>query len=68
VGKRGGQVFILDRILWRVKNEDLTLMSFPGDFIDMSSIAVLGILLGFIIPKGKGHLSNNYFLGLHRHE
>jgi hypothetical protein len=30
VGKRGGQVFILDRILWRVKNEDLTLMPYFG--------------------------------------
>ena len=37
-------------------------------FIDISSIAVLGILLGFIIPKGKGSPSSNYFFGLHRHE
>ncbi len=28
VRKQGGQVFILDRILWRVKNEDLTPMSY----------------------------------------
>jgi len=37
-------------------------------FIDMSSIAVLGLLLGFVIPKGKVQSSNKYFLGLHRHE
>ena len=37
-------------------------------FIDISSIAVLGFLLGFVIPKGEAHSSNKYFLGLHRHE
>lgn len=37
-------------------------------FIDMSSIAVLGLLLGFVIPKGRGPVSGNYFLGLHRHD
>ncbi len=37
-------------------------------FIDMSSIAVLGILLGLVIPKGRVHPSKKYFLGLHRHE
>ena len=37
-------------------------------FIDMSSIAALGLLLGFVIPKGKALSSNKYFLGLHRHE
>ena len=37
-------------------------------FIDMGSIAVLGILLGFVIPKGQAHPSNKYFIGLHRHE
>lgn len=25
-GRQGGQVFIFDRIFWRVKNEDLTLV------------------------------------------
>jgi Kef-type K+ transport system membrane component KefB len=37
-------------------------------FIDITSIAVLGLLLGFVIPKGEGHSFQNYFLGLHRHE
>ena len=35
-------------------------------FIDMCSITVIGLLLGFIIPKGK--LADKYFLGLLRHE
>ena len=35
-------------------------------FIDMCSVIVIGLLLGFIIPKGKG--SGNYFLGLNRRE
>jgi len=33
-------------------------------FVDVSSVAVVGLLLGFVIPKGRGR----YFLGLHRHE
>ena len=37
-------------------------------FIDMSSIAVLGLLLGFVIPRGKVNPANKYFLGLHRHQ
>ncbi len=35
-------------------------------FIDICSVAVTGLLLGFIIPKGKGTDKN--FLSLHRHE
>jgi len=37
-------------------------------FIDMTSIAVLGFLLGFVIPKGQGYSSQKYFLGIHRHD
>ena len=37
-------------------------------FIDMCSIAMIGLLLGFIIPEGKAHQASKYFLGLHRHE
>jgi hypothetical protein len=34
-----GQVFILDRILWGVKNEDLALMSFqPGWRLELASL------------------------------
>jgi hypothetical protein len=33
-------------------------------FINVTSVAVVGMLLGFVIPKG-GH---QLFLGLHRHE
>lgn len=35
-------------------------------FIDMCAVTVIGLLLGFIIPKGKG--VDKYFLSLHRHE
>jgi hypothetical protein len=37
-------------------------------FIAMTSTAILGILLGFVIPKGQGYASPKYFLGLHRHD
>ena len=32
------------------------------------SLAVIGLLLAFIIPSGKGSYSDKYFLDLHRHE
>ena len=37
-------------------------------FIDICSIAVIGLFLGFIIPKGNAQQVSKYFLGLHRHE
>jgi hypothetical protein len=37
-------------------------------FIDICSIAVIGFLLGFVIPRGREARVSNYFLGLHRHE
>lgn len=37
-------------------------------FIDICSIALIGLLLGFVVPEGKIHQSTKYFLGLHRHE
>ncbi len=37
-------------------------------FIDISSIAALGLLLGFVIPRGNAFQSDKYFLGLHRHQ
>jgi len=35
-------------------------------FIDICSIALTGLLLGFIIPSGR--LADKYFLGIHRHQ
>ncbi len=35
-------------------------------FIIVCSMAAIGLLLGFIIPRGR--TASNYFLGLHRHE
>ena len=37
-------------------------------FVDMCSIAVIGLLLGYVIPTGSGPGVNKYFLGLHRHD
>jgi hypothetical protein len=37
-------------------------------FIDICSIAVIGLLLAFVIPQGRGYQTSQYFLGLHRHE
>jgi hypothetical protein len=37
-------------------------------FVDISSIAVIGLLLGFVIPKGRQFGQEKFFLGLHRHE
>ena len=37
-------------------------------FIDLCSVSVLGILLGFVIPRGRGPEVDKYFLGLHRHQ
>lgn len=37
-------------------------------FVDICSIAVIGLFLGFVIPKGRLYGSQTYFLGLHRHQ
>ncbi|MEW6668520.1 MAG: DUF4405 domain-containing protein [Thermodesulfobacteriota bacterium] len=37
-------------------------------FVDVCSIAVIGVLLAFVIPEGKAGQVSKYFLGLHRHE
>jgi hypothetical protein len=35
-------------------------------FVDLSAIAVVGLLLGFVIPRGRD--GDKVFLGLHRHD
>lgn len=37
-------------------------------FIDITAIAAVGLLLGFVIPRGQVPYSEKYFLGLHRHD
>jgi len=37
-------------------------------FVNISSIAAIGLLLAFVIPKGKRLQAEKYFLGLHRHD
>jgi hypothetical protein len=36
-------------------------------FIDICSIAAIGLVLAFVIPKGNAYLGSKSFLGLHRH-
>ena len=35
-------------------------------FVDLSSIAVLGLLVAFVIPSGRTSVGAKVFLGLHR--
>jgi hypothetical protein len=37
-------------------------------FVDICSIAVIGLLLAFVIPEGRTGRTSKYFLGLHRHD
>ncbi len=37
-------------------------------FVDICSIAGIGLLLAFVIPEGRASRASKYFLGLHRHE
>ena len=37
-------------------------------FVDICSIAIIGLLLAFVVPEGRAGRSAKYFLGLHRHE
>jgi len=38
-------------------------------FVDLCSLAVIGLLLAFVIPSGKGAPeAAKFFLGLHRHD
>jgi len=37
-------------------------------FVDISSMAALGFLLAFVIPRGRPQIFSTYFLGLHRHQ
>ena len=37
-------------------------------FVDLCSIAAIGLLLAFVIPEGRSAGASKYFLGLHRHE
>lgn len=37
-------------------------------FVNLSSVAVLGLLMAFVIPSGNGPMGAKVFLGLHRHQ
>jgi len=51
-----------------MKKNSLKYLIDVGLFIDICSIAVIGVLLAFVIPEGKKGYGAKYFLGLHRHE
>lgn len=37
-------------------------------FVDLTAIAVTGVVLGYVIPPGGGPGGGRWFLGLHRHD
>lgn len=37
-------------------------------FVDMCSIAAIGMVLAFVVPGGKGPDASKIFMGLHRHD
>jgi hypothetical protein len=37
-------------------------------FVNICSLAAIGLLLAFVVLAGKGSYSDKYFLGLHRHD
>ena len=37
-------------------------------FVDLCAVAVVGFVLGFVIPRGRVPGQDKFFLGLHRHE
>lgn len=36
-------------------------------FVTLSSVAAIGLLLGFVVPSGSAAHTEKFFLGLHRH-
>jgi len=57
-GRFGGQ--------WRMQRNALRYLVDALLLVDICAISVVGILLGFVIPKGPG--PDKFFLGLHRHQ
>lgn len=37
-------------------------------FVDITSIAAIGLLMAFVIPEGRQAGTAKFFLGLHRHD
>jgi hypothetical protein len=51
-----------------MKRNDLKYLLDSLLFVNISSIAAIGLLLAFFIPAGKRPHAEKYFLGLHRHD
>lgn len=52
----------------RMKRNDWKYLLDSLLFVNISSIAAIGLLLAFVIPAGKRPHAEKYFLGLHRHD
>ena len=50
-----------------MKKNDLKYLVDALLFVTFSSVAALGLLLGFVIPSGRAAHGETFFLGLHRH-
>jgi hypothetical protein len=37
-------------------------------FVDLCSIAAIGLMLAFVIPSGRGSEASKFFMGLHRRQ
>lgn len=37
-------------------------------FVDLCAVAAVGLLMGFVIPRGSARFAPKSFLGLHRHD
>jgi hypothetical protein len=57
-------------LAWRplMKKNDWKVLIDALLFVDLCSIAVIGLLLAFVIPTGKTPEASKFLLGLHRHQ
>ena len=37
-------------------------------FVNVTSVAAIGLILGFVVPSGQGPEGSKFFMGLHRHD
>lgn len=56
------------RIIKRMKKNSFKYLVDAILFIDILSIAMIGLLLAFVLPEGRAGRVSKFFLGLHRHD